>query len=88
GVMLTHANLHFAGHSIVEYLRMNGDDVVISVLPLSFGYGLTQMLTAFLSGATLVLERSFAFPGVILDLARRERASVMPLVPAMAGMIT
>ncbi|MCO5732571.1 acyl--CoA ligase [Rhizobium sp. SSA_523] len=88
GVMLTHANLHFAGHAIVDYLRLNKDDVVMSVLPLSFGYGLTQMLTAFLSGATLVLERSFAFPRIILDLARRERASVMPLVPAMAGMIT
>ena len=57
GVMLTHRNLTFAAESICTYLENTGDDVILSVLPLSFTYGLGQVTTAFHAGATLVLER-------------------------------
>ena len=62
GVMLTHRNLTFGAESICTYLENSADDVILSVLPLSFTYGLGQVMTAFRSGATLVLERSFTYP--------------------------
>ncbi len=87
GVMLTHANLDFACTSIRNYLHNDENDVVLSALPLSFGYGITQMVTMAMTGGTLVLERSFAFPLAILTRAADLRVTGIPLVPAMAGMI-
>jgi acyl-CoA synthetase (AMP-forming)/AMP-acid ligase II len=39
------------------------------------------------AGATLVLQKSFAFPRAILDRLAEERATGFPLVPTMAAMI-
>lgn len=87
GVMLTHRNLAGITGTIAEYLALRQDDVILSALPLSFNYGLTQLLTAFATGATLVLERSFAFPVKILETLARERATVFPAVPTMYAML-
>jgi hypothetical protein len=46
------------------------------VLPLAFDYGLYQVLMAFKVGATVVLERSFAFPVKVLETMARERVTV------------
>ncbi|MGN7294731.1 class I adenylate-forming enzyme family protein [Rhizobium sp. SAFR-030] len=87
GVMLTHTNLDAACSAIVGYLGNTEDDVVLSVLPLSFGYGITQMVTMLMVGGTLVLERSFAFPRAILNRLAEVEATGLPVVPAMATMI-
>ena len=87
GVMLTHANVDAACQSIAGYLGNTEDDVVLSVLPLSFGYGITQMVTMASVGGRLVLEKSFAFPRTILDRLAEEKATGLPLVPAMAALI-
>ena len=63
GVMLTHRNMLTAATSITTYLENVEDDVILGVLPLAFDYGLYQMIMAFRTGARLVLERSFAYPG-------------------------
>ena len=62
GVMLTHLNIVSAATSIGAYLRNAEGDVILNVLPLAFTYGLYQVLMAFQVGATVVLERSFAYP--------------------------
>ena len=87
GVMLTHANLCAAAASITTYLENTADDVIFSALPLSFTYGLGQVTTAFLSGATLVLARSFAYPRTVLDTLAQERVTGLPLVPTMATLL-
>ncbi len=66
GVMSTHANVVFATGSIIQYLENTPDDIVVNVLPLSFDYGLYQLLMVFRFGGTLVLERSFAYPAAVL----------------------
>jgi acyl-CoA synthetase (AMP-forming)/AMP-acid ligase II len=38
-------------------------------------------------GATLVLEKSFAFPQAIFDVMRKEKVTGLPLVPTMAALI-
>jgi acyl-CoA synthetase (AMP-forming)/AMP-acid ligase II len=83
--MLTHLNIVSAASSITTYLEASPRDVVLSVLPLSFDYGLYQVLMAFKVGATLVLERSFAYPRAILETLIRERVTGFPIVPMMAA---
>jgi amino acid adenylation domain-containing protein len=87
GVMMTHRNMVHAASSITHYLRSSPDDVVLSVLPLAFDYGLYQLLMSVKMGATLVLEKSFAFPQKILPLLASERVTGFPLVPTMAALI-
>jgi amino acid adenylation domain-containing protein len=88
GVTLTHANMAFAAGSIVEYLGMRADDRVLCVVPLSFDYGLYQLLMCVRVGATLVLERGFAFPGRVLELLARERITGLPGVPTIFQVLT
>ena len=67
GVMMTHQNIVAAATSITTYLENTADDIILNVLPLSFDYGLYQVLMAVKLGATLVLEKSFAFPQAIFE---------------------
>ena len=83
GVTLTHGNMTFAADSIVEYLRMDESDRVLCVLPLSFDYGLYQLLMTVRVGATLVLEHGFAFPGRVVQLLETERITGLPGVPTV-----
>jgi long-chain acyl-CoA synthetase len=88
GVMMTHGSLVFSVESIAEYLRLRPDDRILSVLPLAFTYGLSQLLLSARLGATLLLERSFAFPAKTLTRMREQRATVFPAVPTVFATIT
>jgi long-chain acyl-CoA synthetase len=83
GVMCDHSNVVFATSSIIEYLQNDGDDVVLSVIPMSFDYGLYQVLMVFKFGGTLILERGFAYPAMILKRIAEERVTGFPLVPTI-----
>lgn len=87
GVMHSHASLLAACGSITDYLDNSADDIVLSVLPFSFGYGITQIVTMVMVGGTVVLEKSFAFPRKILARLVETRATGFPIVPAMAALI-
>lgn len=83
GVMQTHQSMVFTKASLIEYLRLTGNDRILCVLPLSFDYGLYQLLMAVALGACLVLERSFTYLGQILGRLRDERITVLPGVPTI-----
>jgi len=83
GVMQTHQSMVFATGSLIEYLRLTDAERILCVLPLSFDYGLYQLLMAVALGACLVLERSFTFLGQVLGRLRDERVTVFPGVPTL-----
>lgn len=83
GVMCTHRNMVTATQSIGQYLEATSDDVVLSLLPLSFDYGLYQVFIAFHAGATLVLERGMLFPRLILKRMRTECVTGFPGLPSI-----
>ncbi|MCP9439385.1 MAG: acyl--CoA ligase [Nitrospira sp.] len=85
GVMLTHLNMISAMSSILSYLRYKEDDVILNVLPLSFDYGLYQILMGVKVGAQIVLESSFAYPHAVFQRIEQERVTVLPLVPALVA---
>ena len=83
GVMLSHQNMVFAQGSLVEYLRLDESDRILNLLPLAFDYGLYQALMSVHLGATLVLERTFAFPAAIVKRVVEEGVTVFPGVPTV-----
>lgn len=87
GVMHSHRSILTAATSIARYLENHELDVLLCVLPLAFGYGMTQLLTATLVGARLVLERSFAYPAQILNLFGQEKVTGFAGIPTAFGVI-
>ena len=87
GVMSDHDNVVFAAGSIIRYLQNTDGDVILSALPLSFDYGLYQLLMTFQFGGTLILENSFSFPALILKRIEQERVTGFPVVPTMVAML-
>jgi long-chain acyl-CoA synthetase len=83
GVMLTHHAVCNNARCISRYLGAVESDVVLCVLPLSFGYGLFQVLTGAETGFSVVLERSFAFPYEVLKQISRRRVTGLPGVPTI-----
>lgn len=87
GVMCDHGNAVFAASSIITYLGNAEDDVVINVLPLSFDYGLYQLLMTFKFGGTLVLERGFTYPAAVLKRIEEEKVTGLPGVPTLFALL-
>lgn len=87
GVMLTHLNIVSAATSITTYLENTPDDIILNVLPLSFDYGLYQLLMAFKIGGTIVLERSFTYPHAVLETLVAEGATGFPIVPTISAIL-
>ncbi|MGH9331150.1 MAG: AMP-binding protein, partial [Vicinamibacterales bacterium] len=87
GVMLTHLNIVSAAASITTYLENTSDDIILNVLPLSFDYGLYQVLMAFKVGGTIVLERSFTYPHAVLERLAAERVTGFPIVPTISAIL-
>jgi long-chain acyl-CoA synthetase len=87
GVMMTHRNVVAAAASITTYLESAPGDRVLSVLPLAFDYGLYQALMSVKVGATLVLERNFTYPAVVLQKLKDERITGFPVVPTMVAIL-
>lgn len=87
GVMLSHLNIVSAATSITTYLENRETDIILNLLPLSFDYGLYQLLMAFKIGGTLILERSFTYPAKALDLIGREKVTGLPIVPTISSIL-
>jgi acyl-CoA synthetase (AMP-forming)/AMP-acid ligase II len=87
GVMCDHNNVVFAASSIIQYLGNVESDIVFNALPLSFDYGLYQLLMVFRFGGTLVLERSFAYPAAVLKGIEEERVTGLPGVPTLFSLL-
>jgi acyl-CoA synthetase (AMP-forming)/AMP-acid ligase II len=87
GVMLSHANLLHHVRTVSGYLHNTAHDRLISVLPLYFGYGLSQLLTAVGVGASLSLVESFVYPQQVLDVMEQHRITGMAGVPAHFQML-
>lgn len=82
GIMLSHRNLISGAEIVSDYVGITHRDVLISLLPFSFDYGLNQLLSAVLQGGTLVIERS-AMPTDICNTLLRERVTGLAAVPML-----
>jgi amino acid adenylation domain-containing protein len=87
GASFAHRAMVAASSSITTYLENTERDIILNVLPLSFDYGLYQVLMSAQAGATLVLEKTFAFPQLILQALERERVTGFPGVPTIFAIL-
>ena len=81
GVTLSHLNLVSNTHSIIEYLPLDSTDRVMAILPFSYSYGQSVLLTHLGVGACLVINNKFAFPKVVLDQMVEEKCTGFSGVP-------
>lgn len=87
GVMLSHRNL-LAGTRIVRtYLEITPRDRILSILPLSFDYGLNQLLTAIEQGATTVIF-TFRLGDDIVRALRDHEITGLAGVPTIWAILT
>ena len=87
GVMMTHQSMVFATWSLIEYLRLTPEERIMLVLPMSFDYGLYQLLMAVTVGATLIMEKNFIFLGSVYKRIKETEPTVFPGVPTTFSMM-
>ncbi|QEZ48492.1 acyl-CoA ligase (AMP-forming), exosortase A system-associated [Cupriavidus oxalaticus] len=80
GVVVSHRNLVSGAEIVAGYLHNNRHDRLLSVLPLSFDAGLSQLTTAWWVGAAVVLTDSRS-PEEILSMLDFEQVTAMTAVP-------
>ena len=82
GVVLSHRNIVAGAHSVAGYLGNRASDRILAALPLSFDYGLSQLTTAFHSGAVVVLINHL-FARDIVKAVADERITGLAGVPPL-----
>lgn len=82
GVVLSHRNMVAGATSVASYLHNRSDDTLLAVLPLSFDAGFSQLTTAFLVGARVVLL-NYLLPRDVLTAVSKERVTGLTAVPAL-----
>lgn len=82
GVVLSHRNLIAGAKSVAQYLQNRSDDRILTVLPLSFDYGLNQLMTAFYVGAANVLM-NYLLPRDIIRIVNEQHITGLAAVPPL-----
>jgi len=80
--VLSHRNLLVGAESVSGYLENTGDDVILSVLPLSFDAGLSQVTTAFAVGAHVILM-NYLLPREVPKLCAQHGVTGITAVPPL-----
>ncbi|MBB5873475.1 acyl-CoA ligase (AMP-forming) (exosortase A-associated) [Allocatelliglobosispora scoriae] len=82
GVVLSHRNLVAGAQSVAAYLEHTADDVVLSVLPLSFDAGFSQLTTSLIAGGHLVLV-DYLLPREVVRMCARHGVTALTCVPPL-----
>lgn len=83
GVMLTHGNISANIRQCVDFLGVDGREVVFGVLPQFHSFGLTVLtLLPLALGARAVYTAKF-LPGKIVRLMREHRPTIFVAIPSM-----
>ena len=82
GVMLSHANLWLGAVSVAHYLKLTPCDRVLAVLPLSFDYGQSQLLSTWYAGASAA-PLDYLTPRDVVKAAARVEATTLAGVPPL-----
>ena len=82
GVMVSHRNVVTGARSVATYLGNQPDDKLLAALPLSFDAGFSQLSTALVSGASLVLL-NYLMPRDVLKAMAQEQITGLTAVPPL-----
>ncbi len=82
GVMISHRNIIANTESILEYLKLDGDDIIEIVLPFYYCYGLSLLHTHMKAGGSIVLNNTFMFVGSVINDLKDYRCTGFSGVPS------
>jgi acyl-CoA ligase (AMP-forming) (exosortase A-associated) len=82
GVVLSHRNMVAGAESVASYLENSANDTILSVLPLSFDAGLSQITTAFCAGAKVVLM-NYLLPRDVIRAVAKHKVTGLTCVPPL-----
>jgi len=82
GVVLSHRNMVAGAWSVAQYLENRESDRILSVLPLSFDAGFSQLTTAFHVGASVTLI-NYLVPRDIINAVEKDRITGLTAVPPL-----
>ncbi len=82
GVVLSHRNIVTGAYSVAQYLGNHSNDRILSLLPLSFDAGFSQLTTAFCVGARVVLL-DYLLPRDVVRACEREEITGITGVPPL-----
>ncbi len=87
GVMLSHANLWLGAQSVASYLGMHSDDRTLAVLPLSFDYGQSQLLSTWFAGGCVV-PLDYLVPRDVVKACAKHAITTLAAVPPLWSQLT
>ncbi|NQY65108.1 MAG: acyl-CoA ligase (AMP-forming), exosortase A system-associated [Alteromonadaceae bacterium] len=82
GVMISHENFIVGAKSVASYLNSTSSDRILAVLPLSFDYGLNQLTTTFLVGASCILL-DYLLPKDVIKAIVKYKITGLAAVPPL-----
>ena len=82
GVVLSHRNIVCGAQSVCNYLENRSSDRLLAVLPLSFDYGLSQLTTAFSTGASVTLM-NYLLPRDVIKTVVKDKITGLAAVPPL-----
>ncbi len=86
GVMFSHGNLLAGSRIVSDYLELGSTDRLAGVLPLSFDYGLNQLITMVDHGGYFRFL-NFVFPRDIVKVLEEEQLTGLAGVPPMWALL-
>lgn len=87
GIVCPHSAVVWSARAIASALRYGPEDIVYNRLPMSFDYGLYQVFLCALAGAEAVFPNGLLAAGELVTV-RESGATVLPLVPTLAELLT
>ena len=87
GVLTSHRSALFNVESSIDLFHIDEEVIHALPLPISFAPGMNQFLYTMRMGGKLVLEKSFAFPNVVLKRMAAERVTGMGCVPTILSIM-
>lgn len=82
GVVLSHRNIIAGAESVAEYLHISASDRLLAALPFSFDYGLNQLTTCLLTGASCVLM-DYLLPRDVVNALVKHQITGLAAVPPL-----
>lgn len=84
GIMLSHNNVISALDAITDYLSINSTDRILSTSPLSFDYGLYQLIFCLYKNAHMIVYQGMMQPVKLVKVIDQFGITILPVVPATA----
>ena len=87
GVMISHHNIISNTDSIVEYLELKRNDIILVVLPFYYCFGLSLLHTHLKVGGSIVFNNSFMFLGTVISDLKTYKCTGFSGVPSHYQML-